>query len=134
MKISFNKTEKKLVSCFILVIILSVLIIPYTKFGSTTIGSLIEKREYTEYYYAYLFDNFDSSMSNRVKIKIYSHIAELDNISQRVYIVEEVYSDKNNLIYKDDSWTTEVELNKKRYIELDSGKQCYIELTNKKYP
>jgi hypothetical protein len=132
MKILVSKNEKQILGAATLIAIVIMMTLPYTRFGSTTIGSLIERREYTEYYYANLSEDYNASVNYRVKAKIYSYIGELDNISKHIYIVEAVYSDKNELIYSDDSWTTEIELGEKSYIELNSGEQCYIELTNKK--
>lgn len=115
--------------------------VTYTNIGSSSIGSFIERKEYSEYYYVNMFPEKSKDENYRVKAKI---IATTDteiyddnsnNSSQRsirVYYIEKAYFDNGDIITFYDSYGDSLELNKKVGIYDDNDNYWKIELTDKK--
>ncbi len=65
-------------------------IVGSTPFGTTVIDGVLEKREYSEEYYVFVFPDDDKVMSYRVKARIHSY-SKLENMERiRRYEVERI--------------------------------------------
>ncbi|MDF2800800.1 MAG: hypothetical protein K0S61_703 [Anaerocolumna sp.] len=133
MKLSINEKEKTILAYLIVLIVLTIAFIPYTRFGSTNIGSIIEKREYSEYYYINLFKDDLSNENIRLKAKINSSTPSFGDTGERTYYIEEIYLDDGNVIefYNSGDFQS-LEIGKKIWIPDDEDNDRYIELTKQK--
>ncbi len=70
----------------------------YSPFASSSIGSFIEKSEYTQYYYVYLYPEGSESKNYKVKAEIYAHYVEYPDSRERVYSIVKAWFTNNGYI------------------------------------
>jgi hypothetical protein len=109
------------------------------RFGSTNIGSPIEKSEYSAKYYIHLYPENSKSRNYKVPALISSEMIERDDEpSERVYHLEKVFWPNGRVLtfyeYKDNVTCGEdgLQLGKKTTYQDDMGRYWQVELTNQK--
>ena len=111
--------------------------IKYTDLGSTTIGSYIEKREYTEYYYVNMFPDGSEDTNYRNKAKIIATLEDRydgsDEYTERAYYIEKAYLSNGEIIeFENTIGGYSLELGKKVSIYDDEDNYWKVELTDMK--
>lgn len=96
-----------------------------TKFGSTNIGGLFERLNYTENYYVNLFPE-------NAKSKNYKVEAEIEKTDGEYYLIEAHFPNGGYLTFYDSLYWEPLKLNGKVYLIDDSGKGWNVELTSQK--
>ncbi|MGL4331133.1 MAG: hypothetical protein ACRCSD_11140 [Clostridium sp.] len=119
-----NSGKDKYVSyTFTIGIIIGIMLIvlPYTPLGSERIGSIFEKKDYTQYYYANLFPDESNSKNYKVIAEIEAH--------DKMYRLNKAYFSDGG--YKNfDSYFTDESLNFEEpvYIEDNAGNKWTVQL------
>jgi hypothetical protein len=105
-------------------------VISYTQYGSEEIGSFMEKKEYTAYYYVNMYPGRSTSKNYKVKAKIHS-VKNSDRGGERRYHIQEAYFDNGKTItfFNDGDFET-LKLNKLVSIDDDNKITWNIELTD----
>ncbi len=115
-------------------------IIRVSPYGSKTIGSFIEKKEYTQFYYVNMFAENQESKNYRVKAEINARIDEEESTNNdgdtttqsiRHYYIEKAYFSNGGYITFTNN-DEPLEINKKVSITDDDENYWKIELTSKK--
>jgi len=127
-----NRTTQ--IICVMVVVGLIYIAILESPMASKEIGSILEKDEYTAYYYVNMFPENSQSKNYQVKAKIYAHTERYDEYkSERYYEIQEAYFPNNGTITFYDSGDLEtLEINQKVRVRDDNNRWWEIELTSQK--
>lgn len=96
-----------------------------TKLGSTNIGGLFERINYTENYYVNLFPE-------NAKSKNYKVEAEIEAAGGKYYIIKAYFPNGGHLTFYDSLYFWPLKLNERVYLVDDSGTSWLVELTSQK--
>lgn len=132
LNIKFDKKINTLifisVTCFIINEISS------SPLGSTQIGSLIEKPEYTEKYYVYLYPEGSQSKNYKLEADISAKIIKYEEGSEREYFIDKAYFPNGGYIAFDyeDNYSDPLQIGKRTTFRDNKSKYWDIELTKEK--
>lgn len=128
--IKFNKYSIFWGICIVCAIIN---IIPNTYLGSTQINSIIEKNQYKEKYYVYMYPEGNENKYYKLKADIYSQVSIYDEYSEREYFIEKAYFPNGGYITFNNSFDfNSLKVEEKSSIHDDEGKYWEIVLTKDK--
>ncbi len=123
----------------VLVVIVSLVfvrdvIVGSTPFGSTTIGGVLEKRDYVEQYYVFAFPESSGAMSYKVKAEIHSY-REYDGLDlNRVYEINRLFLPDGGTVTFRATLRSGYSLEPGRMVPVkdDAGRAWRIQLTEEK--
>lgn len=118
-------TEKVLNRSFRIAVLIVIVVnlYGYTNYRHQ-IGSLWEADKYHSTYYVNLFPDLNTSKNYRVK-------AEISRFEGRYYIDKAYFPNGGYITFENDSWI-DINTYEKTYLEDDTGKDWYIELTKER--
>ncbi len=137
-----RNASKKIKPNYVLIILVTVgslsfvrdVIVGSTPYGSTTIGGVLEKGQYTEEYYVFAFPDKSESLNYKVKAQIHSQ-RKYDGLeSKRTYEVEKIHLPQGDYATFGNAAGTGYSLALDREVALhdDNGRQWVIRLTSEK--
>lgn len=123
----------------VLVVIVSLVfvrdvIVGSTPFGSTTIGGVMEKRDYVEEYYVFAFPDSSGAMSYKVKAEIHSY-RKYDGLDlNRVYEINRIFLPDGRAVTFNGTVRSGYSLDPGRMVPVkdDAGRVWRIQLTEEK--
>ena len=132
-KIDILANKKVIIFCCICVLCSMTTIIAKTPLGSTQIDSILEKPEYREQYYVYMYPEGSLSKNYKLEADIYSNLTEYEDNKVREYFIEKAYFPNGGYItFEDDLRMTSLEIDKKVSITDDENKDWKVVLTKEK--